>query len=669
MEAQPVNTNVFKEPINSGKTKVVLVGNPNVGKSLFFNHLTGAYMEVSNFPGTTVSVTRGTFKNYDIYDTPGIYGISSFNDEERVARDIIMDADVVLNIVNSLYLERDLFVTRQLIDMGKKLCVFLNFADEVRKKNLRIDHSKLSKILGVPVFCTSAVDKKGFEHLEEGIHTARKGIADKDIYSMIAPLGILGVTQPAALLIKEGDEETATKYVQPLGSGDDRELIYIKRRTAINEIINEVEFEDTSRGKFLHRLSSLVINPITGIPMLLVVLTIFYFLIGDFVAQRLVNYTEKQVGKRYFEYNVKSYVGHFTPVTVDVTLTDPVGGTTEKQEFIFTNNILEDPARKELLDQTSKLPNASTTFKYSNIVARFLFGEFGVITMTVTYLLFLLLPLVIAFYFSMAFLEDSGYLPRLAALSDRTLTRMGLNGRAVIPILLGFGCVTMATITTRILSTQRERTIATAILQFVIPCSAQLAVISVLMSTAGFKPFAIYVGVMLTILITLSTVLNNMLPGKSMPLLIDLPPMRMPRLNNLMKKTFYRSVDFMKEATLWFFVGAAIVGVFEITGILTVIQDLLAPLTTAWLKLPKQASNAFVMGMVRRDFGTAGLFDMHLSGMQATVAIITITLFVPCIASFMIMLKERGWKEGWTIWFGTWISAFIIGGIVAQIII
>jgi ferrous iron transport protein B len=252
---------------------------------------------------------------------------------------------------------------------------------------------------------------------------------------------------------------------------------------------------------------------------------------------------------------------------------------------------------------------------------------------------------------------------------DRSFNKIGLNGRAVIPIMLGFGCITMANITTRLLGSEREKSIVTAILQFVIPCSAQLAVIAALLSGAGFGPMLLYVSVIFTVLITLSTILNKMLPGESTPLLIDLPMIGFPRMGNVLKKTFFRSFGFMKEASFWFFIGALAVGLMDISGILQVWQNLLAPFTTNWLKLPKEAANAFVMGMVRRDFGAAGLFHMSLTVMQKTVAIITITLFVPCIAAFVVMLKERGWKEGMIIWFGTWITAFLIGGIVAQFVI
>jgi ferrous iron transport protein B len=289
--------------------------------------------------------------------------------------------------------------------------------------------------------------------------------------------------------------------------------------------------------------------------------------------------------------------------------------------------------------------------------------------MTTTYLIFLLLPLVIGFYVALSLLEDSGYLPRLAALVDRSLNFLGLNGRAVIPLILGFGCVTSATITTRLLGSERERTIATTILQFAIPCSAQLAVIAALLAGAGFVPMLVYASVILTVLIGIGTILNKLLKGESAPLLIDLPPMRMPRPRNVLRKTSVRTYQFMKEATPWFFVGALAVGVLQITGLLVVWQRLLMPLTTGWLQLPPEAATTFVMGIVRRDFGAAGLYSMALGPMQVVVALVTITLFVPCIASLMVMLKERGLREGLIIWAGTWIAAFTVGGLVSQLLI
>lgn len=655
--------------LDSKRPKVVLAGNPNVGKSLIFNYLSGVYVDVSNFPGTTVAITKGSFKDYNIYDTPGIYGVSSFNDEETVASEIILEADVVINVVNALYLERDLFLTLQLIEMGKKVSIVLNFADELKKRNIKIDAKQLSDLLGVEVITTSAVKKSGFDQLEYAILNARIGKQNESLHKILHNLLDRVGSQAEALLVAEGDEHISKKHGVNPGSPDDREFIYIDRRNRVNEIVSFVEVEDTSRGRFFNLFGRLAVNPITGIPILLVLLSIIFFLIGDVVSQRIVGFTENTIGKRYFEYYTKLLVSEYASVDITVDLLDDNDKVETSKFYSLPNGFDHIPASKHEFVDVSRLPNAETHFYFHNHFIRLLFGEFGVITMTITYLLFLLLPLVISFYLAMAMLEDSGYLPRLATMLDRTLNRIGLNGRAVIPILLGFGCVTMATITTRLLGTDKEKSIANAILQFTIPCSAQLAVITVLLSGTGPVPIIIYVVVIFTVLITISTLMNKLIKGQASPLLIDLPIMRFPKFDNIFKKTFFRTYGFMKEAYVWFFVGALFIGLLEISGLLLLFQDLLAPLTTGWLKLPKETANAFVMGMVRRDFGAAGLFAIPLSSMQITVAIITITLFVPCIASLMVMLKERGIKEGLIVWFSAWILAFFVGGLTAQIII
>jgi ferrous iron transport protein B len=298
-----------------------------------------------------------------------------------------------------------------------------------------------------------------------------------------------------------------------------------------------------------------------------------------------------------------------------------------------------------------------------------LVGQFGVVTMTATYLVGLLLPLVAGFYLALSILEDSGYLPRLAALADRMLNSIGLNGRAVVPIILGFGCITVATITTRLLGTQREKTIATSILNFAIPCSAQLGVIVLLLGRVGLTYTLAYVLILGVCLVAVGSVLHRMLPGESSPLLIDLPPMRLPRLQNITRKTASRTMAFMKEAAPWFLVGSAVVALMQISGLLSVWEKAFAPLTTGWLHLPREAAGAFIMGMVRRDFGAVGFAAMALAPAQTLVAMVTMTLFVPCIASITILFKERGARQALAIWLGTWITAFVVGGLVAQVLL
>ena len=288
--------------------------------------------------------------------------------------------------------------------------------------------------------------------------------------------------------------------------------------------------------------------------------------------------------------------------------------------------------------------------------------------MSVTYIFGLLLPLVIAFYLLMSTLEDSGYLPRIAALSDRLMTTIGLNGRAIIPMILGFGCITMATMTTRILGNERERRIATALMAFAIPCSAQLGVVIALLAAAGGGVIALaYVGIMVLVFGLIGLAMDRVLPGSSTDLLIDLPPLRLPRPKNVLTKTYHKTKMFLSEVSLYFVAGALLLSVLQATGALQGLQRLMTPLTVGWLGLPAQASNAFVMGFVRRDFGAAGLYSLGLGRLQILVALVTITLFVPCIASVLIIMKERGKLFTAFVWLGSVGLAFLVGGVVAHI--
>lgn len=649
--------------------KIVLVGNPNVGKSLIFNYLSRLYVEVSNFPGTTVSVTSAKYKNYIVYDTPGIYGISSFNDEERVAKSIILEGDVILNIVNALNLERDLFLTLQLIDMGKKVSVIINMMDEVRKRNILIDTKKLSQILGIEVFETSALRREGFENLDKAIELARVGKQDKLVKEKLKLLDKNSLEQDKALLLLEGDRELTQQCNVTLPVEDLREELYIHRRNRVREIVDQVESKNTPSGLFFSKIGRLALNPLTGIPILVVILTLVYFFVGDLVAQRFVDFTENTLGKKYFEFYVKKLVGLEIPTVIEVSFLDEKDSLIEHKTYQFDKGILADSEKFNELIQQIQNTNYEINFRFRNVIAEFFFGEFGVFTMTITYLIFLLLPLVISFNLSLSLLEDCGYLPRLAAMVDKALTQIGLNGKAIIPLILGFGCVTMATITTRMLGTEREKTIATAILQFVIPCSAQLAVITVLLSSAGPLAVILYGLIILSVFVLASTLLNKLVPGQSSLLILDLPLMCIPSIKNILKKTYFRTIGFMKDATPLFFLGTALIGILQLTGLITNLINLFEPLTTQILQLPKETAVAFIMGIIRRDFGAAGLFHIDLTKYQIVVALVTITLFVPCIASFLVMIKERGWKQGLIIWFGTWFFAFTIGGIVSHILI
>lgn len=602
--------------IPEGAKKIVLVGNPNVGKSVFFNAFTGMYVDVSNFPGTTVDISHGSFGSDVIIDTPGVYGISSFNDEEKVARDVILAADVIVNVVDAVHLERDLFLTLQAIDTGIPVIVALNMMDDAVRRGIKIDVDLLGDLLGVPVIPTAATTGQGLDEVKQSLSKARTGNIPSalkgELQEMLARIG----SWAEALLVLEGDAHVAGRHgIEP---GSKREEIYYERRQRVNDIIEHVVKEVNEGADFSTKLGRLMLKSSTGIPIFLVMLYFMYYIIGVFVAQDMVGFTEKTIMQGMYEPAVRDLIGHY--------------------------------------------------ISEQSVLGTILIGEFGLLTMTVTYILGLLLPLVAGFYFILSLMEDSGYLPRLAALVDRAMNSIGLNGRAIIPMILGFGCVTMATITTRLLGSERERTIATAVLGLAIPCSAQLGVVAGLLAGLGAKYVALYIGVMLLILGLVGKVLHTILPGKSTDLLIDLPPMRLPRLENVLKKMTVKSYAFLKEAAPLFMLGAFIITVLQVTGLLDKMQIYLAPVTGGVLLLPKETANIFIMGLIRRDFGAAGLSDMVLAPEQTLVALITITLFVPCIASMIVMFKERGIKEGVTIWVGSWVAAFITGGIVARLI-
>jgi ferrous iron transport protein B len=593
---------------------VVLAGNPNVGKSVVFAALTGTYVDVSNFPGTTVEIFRGRRGELEIIDTPGVYGVGSLNDEEAVARDVILTADTVVNVVDAVHPERDLFLTLQLIDMGLSVIVVLNMADEARKQGVAIDRDLLEDLLGVPVVEMVAVTGEGVNELLRRLPEARPGHADPALEADVLPLAASIGSRAEAVLVLEGDAVVAERHgLEPHTSAD---CVYSARRARVNDVVGHVLTTTTEGAGLGAHLSYLMMHPLTGIPMLGALLWLMYKVLGEWVATGLVGLLEGTLMNGYYE-----------------------------------------PFMRGLVSQVFATGSAGYMF---------LAGEFGVLTMTVTYLFGVILPLVAGFYILMAILEDSGYLPRIAALADRSLTSLGLNGRAVIPLILGLGCVTMGTLTTRILGSKRERFIATALMAIAVPCSAQIAVITALMVRTGGWYALTYFAVLIAIFVSVGTVLNKLTPGVSTDLLIDLPPLRVPRIGNVLRKSGQKVYHFMVEVAVFFLAGAALISTLSITGALAWVQTAAEPLTVGWLHLPREAATAFVMGFVRRDFGAAGFFTMDLSSAQLLVAMVTITLFVPCVASVMVILKERGWRYLVGLLITSVSGAFLVGGLLAR---
>ncbi len=636
--------------------KVALVGNPNVGKSVIFNHLTGIYADVSNYPGTTIEIANAPIKlnqddkfqhesqNYifNLVDTPGVYGVSSFNDEEIATRDYILDADIIINVVSAISLSRDLFLTKQLADIGKPMIMVLNLIDEAEFRKVEINIDELSNVLGIKIIPAIAVTGFGMASLKQEIINAPElkdqssihpGKMSPEINALIEPFLDYTLSRGEAMLIAEADKNIAEKnnFQLPENALELREKIYKIRRKEVDELCRAC----VSKSGFSKRvfLGKILLNPLWGSVCAALILYLFlYKFLGNFVAGTVVDFFETNFFNNIYEPFVRNIVSKFFPIYHDN----------------LANLLVSDPKAA---------------------LGTFLAGDYGVLTLTVTYLYGLLLPLVLGFYLGLAILEDSGYLPRLAVLADGLLTKLGMNGRAIIPLILGGGCVTMAVVTTRLLNNKKEKLIAMSLLGLAIPCSAQLGVIQGLLTNIeGIRPWLIWGLTLVVIFGVVGLALNKLVPGDCGHFISDIPPLRFPRLKNLFKKTFVRTKVFMDEATGAFFVAAGVVAFFQVAGFLDKIIIFFEPLITQVLLLPKEVGLSFILGMIRRDFGAFGLLEIPLTPSQIVTSCLVLTLFVPCIATLAVMIKERNLKSAVSIWLASWILAFGFGAVFARFV-
>lgn len=297
-------------------------------------------------------------------------------------------------------------------------------------------------------------------------------------------------------------------------------------------------------------------------------------------------------------------------------------------------------------------------------------GEYGLVTLGLSYAIAIILPIVGTFFIIFSIIEDSGYLPRLAMLIDRIFKAIGLSGRAVIPMVLGFGCDTMATIVTRTQETRRERIITTLLLALAIPCSAQLGVILAILSGDGWS-LSIWVGVITLVFLLVGFVASKAIPGRGPSFYMEVPPLRLPKLSNVLTKTYSRLQWYFFEVLPFFLYASVFLWLGDLTGVLDIITSWLEPVVVL-IGLPPEASIAFLYGFFRRDFGAAGLYDLNtagaLVGVPLVVAAVTITLFIPCIAQFGVMLKERGIKTAMAITLFVFPFAFAVGYLVNLIL-
>jgi len=544
--------------------RLALVGQPNVGKSVVFNRLTGRYVTVSNYPGTTVAVTKGRAlvdaEVCDIIDTPGVNALDgAISEDERITRELLESdgVDLVVQVADARNLRRALMLTSQIAEFGKPMVLALNMIDEAYARGISIDAEALSRELCVPVVEMVAVEGRGLSELRGALACAARP------------------NVPA----------------HPHASG---------RAVWAHELTGRVRRMSTLSLAYVQEtLARATRRPLTGLPILAAVLYALYLFVGVFGAQTLVKLLE---------------------------------------DGLFGRGI--NPASIWLADRLIPVP----------LVRDFFVGQYGLITMGLTYAIAIVLPVVATFFLMFGFLEDSGYIPRLAIFCDRMFRVMGLNGKAVLPMVLGLGCDTMATMTTRILGTPKERLIAILLLALGIPCSAQLATIMGILGGISFAALATLFAVVLGQMFLVGWLAARVLKGERSEFILELPPIRWPRIGNLLTKTRLRIWWYLGEAVPLFLVGTVLLFVLDRIGALALVSDAGKPIVTGLLGLPPATAQVLVMGFLRRDYGAAGLFQLahsgQLTGVQAVVALTVMTLFVPCVANFLMMVRERGLRTG-----------------------
>lgn len=619
---------------------LVLIGNPNVGKSVIFGALTGRYATVSNYPGTSVEISRGIArfgtKRLGIIDSPGVNSLVPMSEDERVTRDILIDGDVgpALQVMDSKNLRRSLLITIQLAEMNLPVTLALNMYDEAGERGIKIDVEKLSALLGLKVVPTIATQRWNLDKLQDAFYNTEPAVSSIKYHPAIEE-GITAIealipaerisARSMAIMLLSGDATLRTweekrlsaetirriddiragvgaRFNEPVGS-----IINRTRLKTVDRIVADViTREADTRSKVTTLIGSLSMHPIWGIPILLVVLLFMYYFVGVFGAGTSVNFLEQVV--------FGTYVNPWAARVV---------------ELVFPSGFIHD----------------------------IIIGPYGIITMAFTYAIAIVLPIVSFFFIFFSFLEDSGYLPRLAVMVDRLFKLMGLNGKAVLPMVLGLGCDTMATMTTRILETKKERVIVTLLLALGVPCSAQLGVILGMLGAVSFKATVIWALMVVAVLFLVGYLASKILKGESSDFILEIPPMRMPQLGNIGLKTLVRVEWYLKEAVPLFILGTLTLFVLDKTHALSAIEAAASPLIVGLLDLPVEATETFIIGFLRRDYGAAGLLQLQKSGMldptQVVVSLVTMTLFVPCIANFFMMIKERGLKAALLI------SAFI----------
>ncbi|MDI6631643.1 MAG: ferrous iron transporter B [Thermoanaerobacteraceae bacterium] len=544
--------------------RILLVGNPNVGKSVIFSQLTGTRVISSNYPGTTVEYTRGYLnldgERVEVIDVPGSYTLEPTCKAEEVAVAMLPYGDVIINVVDATNLERNLYLTLELLERKVPVLVALNLWDEAQHKGILIDAVRLEEILEVPVVTTAAISGQGMKRLIERLPEARTG----------------------RVQWQTTDERFAT----------------------VGRIVREVQQVTHRHHTLLEQLEDLSVMPVSGFFLGAAVL------FGAFKAIRFIG--EGLIGSVF----------------------EP-----------FFNQVYA-----PLLEKLS-LALGEQGFLHSLLIGQLVDGKIdfvqslGLLSTGLYIPLAMVFPYIIAFYAVLGFLEDFGYLPRLAVLLDGLMHRVGLHGYAIIPMVLGLGCNVPAALSIRNLESRRQKFIASTLMVTAIPCFSQTAMIFALLGRHGGFYVAHVFLTLLCVWVVLGLLLNRWLKGFTPSLLVEIPPYRIPEFRVLAQKLHLRLTHFFKEAIPFILAGILVVNLACFSGLINLLARTVEPLFRFLFGLPGDAATALLLGFLRKDVALGILIPLHLTPEQLVVASTILAIYFPCLATFLILWRELAWRD------------------------